>query len=150
MVATFTTSVGATVELNAYNSGSELVSGETSVNYTNPVTLYVTSENEMTQVKYTVTVEEGISFSDVNPGDWFYDNVMDAANNGYVSGMGDGTYNPTGATTRAQFAAMIANAHGLRCQSLKMTTAMFPDVADNYWGKAAINFCAQNEHHHRI
>ena len=57
---------------------------------------------------YTVTVEEGISFSDVNPGDWFYDNVMDAAENGYISGMGDGTFNPTGATTRAQFASMIA------------------------------------------
>ena len=83
MVANFTTSVGATVELNAYGSGSILVSGETSVNYTNPVTLYVTAENGMTQVKYTVTVEEGISFSDVNPGDWFYDNVMDAAENGY-------------------------------------------------------------------
>ena len=82
MVANFTTSVGAVVELTAYGSGSTLVSGETSVNYTNPVSLYVTSENKMTQVKYTVTVEEGISFSDVKPGDWFYDNVMDAAQNG--------------------------------------------------------------------
>ena len=33
MVANFTTSVCATVELNAYGSGSILVSGETSVNY---------------------------------------------------------------------------------------------------------------------
>ncbi len=142
MVANFTTSVGATVELNAYNSGSILVSGETSVNYINPVTLYVTSEDKMTQVKYTVTVEEGISFSDVNPGDWFYDNVMDAAENGYVSGMGDGTYNPTGATTRAQFAAMIANAMGY--DDDPNVESMFPDVADDFWGKAAINYCAQN------
>ena len=112
MVANFTTSVGAIVELNAYNSGSILVSGVTSVNYSNPVKLYVTSESGNNTVEYTVTVEEGISFSDVNPGDWFYDNVMDAAENGYVSGMGDGTFNPTGATTRAQFAAMIANAMG--------------------------------------
>ena len=142
MVANFTTSVGAVVELTAYGSGSTLVSGETSVNYTNPVSLYVTSENKMTQVKYTVTVEEGISFSDVKPGDWFYDNVMDAAQNGYVSGMGDGTFNPTGATTRAQFAAMIANAMGYEADP--DVESMFPDVADNYWGKAAINFCYEN------
>ena len=142
MVANFTTSVGAVVELTAYGSGSTLVSGETSVNYTNPVSLYVTSENKMTQVKYTVTVEEGISFSDVKPGDWFYDNVMDAAQNGYVSGMGDGTFNPTGATTRAQFAAMIANAMGY--DEDPNVESMFPDVADNYWGKAAINYCVQN------
>ena len=32
--------------------------------------------------------------------------------NGYVSGMGDGTFGPKNATTRAQFAAMIANAMG--------------------------------------
>ena len=142
LVATFTTSTGAKVELNAYNSGSELVSGVTSVNYTNPVTLYVTSENGMTQVKYTVTVEQGISFSDVNPGDWFYDNVMDAADNGYISGMGDGTFNPTGATTRAQFASMIANALGYEADP--DAASMFPDVADDFWGKAAINFCVQN------
>ena len=142
MVANFTTSVGAVVELTAYGSGSTLVSGETSVNYTNPVSLYVTSENKMTQVKYTVTVEEGISFSDVKPGDWFYDNVMDAAQNGYVSGMGDGTFNPTGATTRAQFAAMIANAMGYEADP--DVASMFPDVADDFWGKAAINFCVEN------
>ena len=142
LVATFTTSTGAKVELNAYNSGSELVSGVTSVNYTNPVTLYVTSENEMTQVKYTVTVEQGISFSDVNPGDWFYDNVMDAAENGYISGMGDGTFNPTGATTRAQFASMIANAMGYEANP--DAKSAFPDVADDFWGKAAINYCVQN------
>ena len=142
MVANFTTSVGAIVELNAYNSGSILVSGVTSVNYSNPVKLYVTSESGNNTVEYTVTVEEGISFSDVNPGDWFYDNVMDAAENGYVSGMGDGTYNPTGATTRAQFAAMIANAMGY--DDDPNVESMFPDVADDFWGKAAINYCAQN------
>ena len=68
----------------------------------NPVQLWITSEERDTTRMYTVTVEEGISFSDVNPGDWFYDNVMDAVENGYISGMGDGTFNPTGATTRAQ------------------------------------------------
>ena len=142
LVATFTTSVGAKVELNAYGSEDILVSGVTSVNYTNPVTLYVTAENGMARVKYTVTVEEGLSFSDVNEGDWYYDNVMDAAENGYVNGMGDGTFAPKKATTRAEFAAMIANAMGYEADP--NVESMFPDVADDFWGKAAINYCAQN------
>ena len=141
LVANFTTSTGATVKMDAPD-GIDFVSGVTSANYTNPVKLYVTSEDKDTTTMYTVTVEEGISFSDVNPGDWFYDNVMDAAQNGYVSGMGDGTFNPTGATTRAQFAAMIANAMGYEADP--DVESMFPDVADNYWGKAAINYCVQN------
>ena len=62
----------------------------------------------------------------------------------YVSGMGDGTFNPTGATTRAQFAAMIANALGYDSNP-EETPSMFPDVAEDYWGKSAINFCVKND-----
>ena len=141
MVAEFTASSGASVKLGS-TSGMDFVSGVTSANYSNPVQLWITSEDGDTTRMYTVTVEEGISFSDVNPGDWFYDNVMDAAENGYISGMGDGTFNPTGATTRAQFASMIANAMGYEANP--DAKSAFPDVADDFWGKAAINFCAQN------
>ena len=142
LVAEFTASSGATVKLGS-TDGLDFVSGVTSANYSNPVQLWITSEERDTTRMYTVTVEEGISFSDVNPGDWFYDNVMDAAENGYVSGMGDGTFNPLGSTTRAQFAAMIANAMGYEADP--DVESAFPDVADDYWGKAAINFCYQNE-----
>ena len=142
LVAEFTASSGATVKLGS-TDGLDFVSGVTSANYSNPVQLWITSEDRDTTRMYTVTVEEGISFSDVNPGDWFYDNVMDAAENGYISGMGDGTFNPTGATTRAQFASMIANAMGYEANP--DAKSAFPDVADDFWGKAAINFCYQNE-----
>ena len=141
LVAEFTASSGATVKLGSTN-GLDFVSGVTSANYSNPVQLWITSEDGDTTRMYTVTVEEGISFSDVNPGDWFYDNVMDAAENGYISGMGDGTFNPTGATTRAQFASMIANAMGYEANP--DAKSAFPDVADDFWGKAAINFCVEN------
>ena len=141
LVAEFTASSGATVKLGS-TDGLDFVSGVTSANYSTPVQLWITSEDRDTTRMYTVTVEEGISFSDVNPGDWFYDNVMDAAENGYISGMGDGTFNPTGATTRAQFASMIANAMGYEANP--DAKSAFPDVADDFWGKAAINFCVQN------
>lgn len=141
LVAEFTASSGASVKLGS-TSGMDFVSGVTSANYSNPVQLWITSEDGDTTRMYTVTVEEGISFSDVNPGDWFYDNVMDAVENGYISGMGDGTFNPTGATTRAQFASMIANAMGYEANP--DAKSAFPDVADDFWGKAAINFCVEN------
>ena len=141
LVAEFTASSGATLHMNSEN-GLAFESGVTSANYTMPVRIYITSEDGDTTHMYTVTVEEGISFTDVNPGDWFYDNVMDAAENGYVSGMGDGTFGPKNATTRAQFAAMIANAMGY--ESKPDTKSMFPDVPDSYWGVEAINFCAEN------
>jgi hypothetical protein len=141
LVAEFTTSTGATVKMGS-TTGMDFESGVTSANYTNPVKLYITSEDGDTTRMYTVTVEEGISFSDVNEGDWYYDNVMDAAENGYVNGMGDGTFAPKKATTRAEFAAMIANAMGYEADP--NVESMFPDVADDFWGKAAINYCAQN------
>ena len=142
LIATFDKSLGSTIKVNDRVGGVDLVSGVTSVNYTNPVKLYVTSESGNNTVEYTVTVEQGMHFSDISENDWYYENVMDAANNGYVSGMGDGTFAPKKATTRAEFAAMIANAMGYEADP--DVNSMFPDVADDFWGKAAINFCAQN------
>ena len=143
LIATFDKSIGATIRVNDRVGGVELVSGVTSVNYTNPVKLYVTSESGNNTVEYTVTVNQGLHFSDIDPDDWFYNNVMDAAENGYVSGMGDGTFQPKKATTRAQFASMIANALGY--ESDPDAASMFPDVAEDYWGKSAINFCVKND-----
>ena len=142
LIATFDQSIGSVIRVNDKVGGVILESGVTSVNYTNPVKLYVTSESGNNTVEYTVTVSQGFHFSDIDENDWYYDNVMDAANNGYISGMGDGTFAPTQATTRAQFASMIANAMGYEADP--DVASMFPDVADDFWGKAAINFCAQN------
>ncbi len=64
----------------------------------------------------------------MNPGDWFYDNVMDAAENGYISGMGDGTFKPTVPPLVPSSLAMIANAMGY--ESNPDAKSAFPDVAD--------------------
>ncbi len=141
LVADFTTSPNAKVTLKTPD-GVLVESGITSLNYTEGVLLYVTSESGENKNSYRVTVELGNHFSDIDENDWYYDNVMDAANNGYISGMGDGTFAPTKATTRAEFASMIAKAMGYEANP--DAPSMFPDVADDFWGKAAINFCAQN------
>ena len=141
LVAEFETSPEATVTLTTPD-GVLVESGVTSINYTNTVLLYVHSESGENVNSYKVTVNLGSHFSDIDENDWYYDNVMDAADNGYISGMGDGTFNPMGSTTRAQFASMIANAMGYEADP--EAPSMFRDVADDFWGKAAINFCVQN------
>ena len=133
-----------TVDDPALN-GKELRSGVTSVNFTSPRQFTVHAENEDHYTTYDVIIKVGERFSDVNPGDWFYENVMNAAAKGYVSGMGDGTFAPNATTTRAQFAAMIANAMGFDAETdeIDVETA-FVDVPATHWGAKAIAFCAEN------
>ena len=140
MIATFETSPNATVYLTS-PSGVLMESGVTSVNYTNSVLLYVISEDTKNRNSYTVTVETGVTFSDIDENDWFYDDVVAAAENGYVNGMGDGTYDPKGQLTRAQFAQMIANA--MNYKDKPASPSYFVDV-EGHWAKDAINFCAEN------
>ena len=133
-----------TVDDPALN-GKPLRSGVTSVNFTSPRQFTVHAENEDHYTTYDVIIKVGERFSDVNPGDWFYENVMNAAAKDYVSGMGDGTFQPNGNTTRAQFASMIAKAMGFdpETDEIDVETA-FVDVPATHWGAKAIAFCAEN------
>ena len=133
-----------TVDDPALN-GKPLRSGVTSVNFTSSRQFTVTAENEDHYTTYDVIIKVGERFSDVNPGDWFYENVMNAAAKGYVSGMGDGIFQPNGNTTRAQFASMIAKAMGFdpETDEIDVETA-FVDVPATHWGAKAIAFCAEN------
>ena len=136
LVADFTTSPNAKVTLTTPD-GVLVESGITSLNYTEGVLLYVTSESGENKNSYRVTVELGNHFSDID------ENVMGAAENGYVSGYPDGTFKPMQSVTRAEFASMIAKAMGY--DSDPDAGSAYPDVADDHWAKAAINFCAQND-----
>lgn len=140
MIAEFTATPGAAVHLTT--PGGVLVeSGVTSINYTNPVLLYVVSEDGHNENSYTVTIDMGLTFSDIDEDDWFYDDVVAAANEGYVEGMGDGKYEPKGSLTRAQFATMIARA--MNYEDKPASPAAFTDV-NGHWAADAINFCAEN------
>nr|WP_317332019.1 S-layer homology domain-containing protein [uncultured Romboutsia sp.] len=47
------------------------------------------------------------NFSDVNPGDWFYNEVRIATNAGYINGRGDGIFAPYDPITRQEAAKII-------------------------------------------
>ena len=123
--------------------GKPVRSGVTNVNFTSTRKITVIAENETATRQYTVNVQVADAFSDVESGDWFYDDVMAAAGFGYVNGMGNGKYEPYGATTRAQFAKILAEA--LDYDPTAYTTSAFPDVANDHWAMAAIAFCADQE-----
>ena len=89
-----------------------------------------------------MNVKVSDQFTDVNPGDWFYDNVMNAVANGYMSGLGDGTFGPMKTATRAQFATALACAMGYEAPEDPSTIETpFIDVDANDWYAGAVNFC---------
>lgn len=52
----------------------------------------------------------GRTFSDVNPGDWYYDKVMELVEKGAIAGYPDGTFKPNDKVTIAEFCAMAMGA----------------------------------------
>ena len=84
-------------------------------------------------------VEAANPFTDVPADSWYTDAVVWAAENGIVSGFGDGTFRPNAAITRAEFAAIAArfDSNGDK------TTAKFTDIA-SHWAKDEISIAYNN------
>ena len=147
LTPTYNVSEGAAVYVDDPDLyDTPLFSGKYQVNFTAPRHFTVISESENVTTTYTVNVVVSDEFSDVKPDDWFYNNVMDAVANGYMTGEGNGIFNPMGKTTRAAFACTIANALGYEAPEDPTTvTTRFKDVPSTHWGAGAIAFCVENE-----
>ena len=128
-----------------YNAdGTEFNPEDNVYDLTSPIEFKVVSENgEFTNV-YTLTATTAAQFSDVNTGDWFYQNVMDAVAAGIVSGRGDGTFGPNDRITRRDFAIMVSKLLLDGEDAPEATTTPFSDVAANDYGLNAIAYCAEN------
>lgn len=122
LVPTFTASAGASV---TQQGAGTVKSGETAIDFSEPVVLIVTSEDGGKTNTYTVTVTAADGFSDVPTSAWYYNNVMAAYNAGYVSGTGNGKFEPTKNVTRQDFAVMVYNMLG---KPVPTTTTSFKDV----------------------
>ena len=132
----FTTSDMATVVFD--DTGVEILSGVTELDFTKTVNLTVRSEDSKATTKYKVIVEAPMQFSDVKPGSWYYDAVMEAAGLGIVNGYSDGTFKPGNPVNRADFVLMLTRAMGVTEAELNTyTNNPFMDVAiDSYYAKA--------------
>ncbi len=130
---------------NAYVTydGNEIDPGY-AFNFVSDKTIEVTSESGTAHNTYRIHVEVSNRFTDVNEGDWFFEDVMAGVENGYIQGVGNGRFDPYGDITRAQFACLIARAMGFEepAEGTEVDTR-FIDVPSDYWGAAAIAFCQQ-------
>ena len=141
LVPTFTTSEYATVHLDS-KTGDSVISGKTSLNFSQTVRLVVVSEDDQKTNPYTVTVTLSDAFSDVPSTAWYYNNVMQAAANGIVNGRGDGTFDPSASVTRRDFAIMLTQMLGISNDGSAVSP--FIDVADDDYGVVAIAYCKEH------
>lgn len=141
----FTTSDMATVIFD--DTSSEILSDVTKLDFTKTVNLTVKSEDGKASKKYKVIVEAPMQFSDVKPGAWYYDAVMEAASLGFITGYDDGTFKPNNNIKRGDFIKMLANAVGVTDAELDTYTVdPFVDVAiTDYYGKQ-IAWAAANDY----
>ena len=84
----------------------------------------------------TTALATGQTFTDVAEGTWYYTWVTKAAQQGWVSGVGDGRFDPEGSVTFAQFALMLDR-------------ALYPDDIDSQpagaqWWTAACEVAAEH------
>lgn len=87
------------------------------------------------------TKEEAVNpFSDVNTGDWFYDNVLFTYKNGLMNGTTSDTFNPGGTMTRAMFVTVLYRLSG----DAGSYTNAFSDVPSGAWYENAVAWAAAN------
>ena len=103
------------------------------------VTIKVVSEDEETTNYYTLTVTVSDSFNDVSSSEWYYDEVMTAANAGWINGTKPGYFEPNGTMTRADFMVIIARI--LDCDTEATVESLFPDCNETDYFNAAVTFC---------
>ena len=94
------------------------------------------------QVTVTVTFAEApLPFPDVTEGDWFYDAVRYAYENGLMDGVGDSLFAPNSDTTRAQLVTILYRLEG---EPEVSGTSGFTDVEAGTWYTDAVAWAAAN------
>lgn len=85
--------------------------------------------------------EQGGSFPDVRPNDWFYDAVQYVYGEGMMTGMEDGSFAPRRTTTRAQIVTILHRMAGSPAEG----NSSFSDVSKGDWYAKSVNWAASNQ-----
>ncbi|MSB19385.1 S-layer homology domain-containing protein, partial [Flavonifractor plautii] len=88
---------------------------------------------------FTAAEPEGLPFTDVTSGDWFYDAVAYVYDKGMMEGTTDTTFAPTMNLTRSMIAQVLYN---LEERPEAPGAAGFTDVAAGAWYADAVNWAA--------
>lgn len=81
------------------------------------------------------------SFDDVKPGDWFYNEVLDMANNGYINGVSDRLFAPYEKLSRAMLVTILYRMDGEKAVS---GSSAFTDVVKDSWYDKAVAWASAN------
>ena len=81
-------------------------------------------------------------FTDVNVGDWFYEDVKYVYENGLMNGTSDTKFSPYSTLTRAMVVTVLYRIEG---EPSTRYNGTFSDVADYEWYTDAVEWAAKNE-----
>lgn len=84
--------------------------------------------------------DDTLPFHDVQSGDWFYEAVQYAYDNGFMNGVSDTQFAPQTNLTRAMMAAVLYNLE----DGSAATSGTFNDVESGQWYADAVNWAAEH------
>ena len=86
------------------------------------------------------TFAQAVNFSDVPSDYWAREFITELTKMGIIAGFPDGTFDPDGPVTRAQFAAMLRRANSNYWEKLDIRDSVdFSDVSSRYWAATSID-----------
>lgn len=87
-----------------------ITAADQSLNINNEATNNLNSNKKTESISIQATNRTAVNFSDVEPGNWYYNPIMQCVEKGLMQGMGDGKFSPTTQMTVAQFITVAVNA----------------------------------------
>lgn len=88
-----------------------------------------------------VNVPLNVPFGDVGADSWYYSAVADVYEKGYMSGKGNGTFDPAAKLTRAETAMIL---YGMEGKPYTAYAGNFPDVYAGTWYADAVSWAYRN------
>ena len=134
--------VGTPSESNAsMKDDDHLYDPEKGYDLNGDLKILVVAENGEAQQVYTLKTTVAENFFDVANDQWYYDEVLKAAENKWVNGTKPGYFEPNGTMTRGDFALIIARIKNYN--PALYTESAFPDVESTDYYSAAIAYCKE-------
>ena len=134
----------ATIYVGSYDKNKptqNVYNPETGYDLNSDLPIIVVSENGQNHTEYTLKTTVAENFFDVANDQWYYDEVLKAAENKWVNGTKPGYFEPNGTMTRGDFALIIARIKNYN--PALYTESAFPDVESTDYYSAAIAYCKE-------
>ena len=118
----------------------EVVQGHSERNYlpNSNVTRAEFLKISLLNLGYVIYAVQSADFTDVNPGDWYYQYATFARSKGFVSGYDDGSFLPNNDITRGEAIVMTLDIAGIIAYGTSDTINRYYDVSTSDWFAPAV------------